>query len=778
MKSIKLHKLLVEKYILEQKIAEFQGNEILLEDRIDFLRKTYLPKIIAKIENGTLHVPDNLLRHIRDLPIQQQNLRGAAAFMFDEKIFNWIVSLDPDPNKRNTQWIFNLVLRKVNPLPLEDIQYVTEALTKFMKMKAERKLPVGKTEINAFKNVVELESAINQEKSKKDQADTSEQSEALSQSRVLLNNSKYLMLIPKTKFAAMYWGRNANWCTGWGDQKGMYPDRNHNYFEEYNSRGPLYIIIEKNKPQTISSDKITRSATDTYWQFHFEDSDFENASGKRIDIHAFFNEHPEIKKYFDSIDGEPIAKIENYSVFARGRGFVVKAKTGPLEPIVLQVVADDDGKLISLTNNVTTHLAIEPMGVANLLMLRKIHTDDNVDAVFNNSLYYRGGKWGTIAEVGKTFIRVENLEWKRIKTENKNTIALIQNNRIYIHGQVISGRLILDWNQPRTTQERIYSVNGDQRTLLPKYSKAVLELLLKAPITSIENDSNIRTSYLTEEDAKILFEKKPKLCDISTIYISSGKKSTDLIKEKIIDWANVYDVPRIKKEPYWIGDKLVVEKFKDIEEMVEELGSDDAKNAMKIMSGNDTFDIYGAKADDNQMDRFLKSLKKDDLEIVGKYLQKKYPDDAENIDDYVPTIARDVIELFEATGDEELQRIGDWAYTIGLESGSQGEMSDAVYHAIEKNPYVVFLDSEGNPLEKLKWDFPCYFVVSIADITDLIQKYSEEGAGNQFNYDSWKSLLDVKIDVEEPRYGWSNYDDGVGNERFAELIHDELKDNQ
>ena len=137
MKSIKLHKLLVEKYILEQKIAEFQGNEILLEDRIDFLRKTYLPKIIAKIENGTLHVPDNLLRHIRDLPIQQQNLRGAAAFMFDEKIFNWIVSLDPDPNKRNTQWIFNLVLRKVNPLPLEDIQYVTEALTKFMKMKAE-----------------------------------------------------------------------------------------------------------------------------------------------------------------------------------------------------------------------------------------------------------------------------------------------------------------------------------------------------------------------------------------------------------------------------------------------------------------------------------------------------------------------------------------------------------------------------------------------------------------------------------------------------------------
>ena len=797
MKSIKLHKLLVEKYILEQKILESQDIEILLEDRIDFLRKTYLPKIIEKIENGTLHVPDNLLRHIRDLPIQQQNLRGAAAFMFDEKIFNWIVSLDPDTNKKNAQWLFNIVLRKTNPLPLEDIQYVTASLTKFMQLKVERKLPADKTEINNFKNVIELESAINKEKSKQDQADTSENSEALAQSDVLINNSKYLMLVPKTKFAAMYWGRNANWCTGWGDPKGMYPDRTDNMFDSYNKRGKLYVIIEKNKPQTISSLKITRSAPDTYWQFQFETSDFENASGNRIDIRAFFNEHPEIKKYFDSIDGKPVSTFLGNAVFARGRGFVVKAKSGIMEPVLLMVVADDDGKLSDFKLSDSFNKLINPKDVAEILTEFKIHTGETDEAihiyptdtntVFNpsnakrftdylkNQLFYRGGKWGTITEIGKTFIRVEKLEWKRVKVENENRIALIQSNNIYIYGEVASGILSIGWTQPKTTQDQIYTVSGSQRTLLPKYSKAVLELLLKAPITSIDHESKITASYLTEEDAKILFEKKPKLCDIAVIYVSSGRKSSDLIKEKIIDWVNQYDVPMVKKEPYWIGDNLVIEKFKDIEEMVEELGDDESKYAIKILNGEDSVGGFDATADSAQIEDFIRSLDPDDIEIVGKYLQKNYPDDVSDIEDFDPKNARDVVELFKATDDYGLQRIGDWAYNWGLETGAGNEMQEAFRYAVEKNPHVVFLDSEGNPIKKLIWDTPCLLVAPIHDIIGLMQQYSEEGAGHQFNYDSWKTLLDIEIDINQPRDGWSDYSEEAGNERFAELVHEELE---
>ena len=32
----------------------------------------------------------------------------------------------------------------------------------------------------------------------------------------------------------------------------------------------------------------------------------------------------------------------------------------------------------------------------------------------------------------------------------------------------------------------------------------------------------------------------------------------------------------------------------------------------------------------------------------------------------------------------------------------------------------------------------------------------------------------MKIDISQPYYGWNEYDKKTGNERFAELIHEDL----
>lgn len=772
MKSIKLNKLLVEKYLLKQMILEAQGKEMLLEDRLDFLRKSYIPKIDAKIENDSLHIPMQL----NTVLFTSKNHLDLA-----EKVFNWIVSLDPDTNKKNTQWLLNLVTRKTNPIALEDLQNVTPTLAKFMKMKASRQLAPDKTEINSFKNVIELENAINQQKIQQYQADTSEKNQALAQSDVLLNNSKYLMLVPKTKFAAMYWGRNANWCTGWGDPKGMYPDREHNYFESYNSRGKLYIIIEKNKPQTISSSTITRSAPDTYWQFHFEDQDFENASGTRINIHSFFNEHPEIKTYFEKLDGEPVATISGYLVFARGRGFVVKAKPGILENPVITVVADDDGKLTSFKSGLTGNITTDD--VKRLLENFKIYTDDTHEAIWDDSLYYRNGKWGTIADVGKTLVRVEGLEWKFVYENSRNTafqpwtrLALVENSNSYIIAHVSedkelfinSGAGKIFGSEPKAKNPAPY------RTLLPKFSRAFLELLLKMDINLISNQSYINTHNLTETDAKILLDKKPKLSNLTTLYLSGGKKVTPLIKEKIIDWCNQYDVP-YSKAPYWINDNLIVEKFKNLEELVDEIGNDDAKWVTNVLSGKDNFESYDNTADYHQMRDLLKSLNSDDLPIVGKYLQKTYPDEAEEIESYDPTNVNHVIELFEETGDDNLQRCGDWASDEANRIGAESEMSEALHAALENSEYVIFTDESGNQIEKSPWDTPCLLVIPISEILDFIAEHGEENAGEYLSNGGWKENFDdLKIDVSTPYYGWSGYNEEAAEERFADLIHNEL----
>jgi hypothetical protein len=41
-------------------------------------------------------------------------------------------------------------------------------------------------------------------------------------------------------------------------------------------------------------------------------------------------------------------------------------------------------------------------------------------------------------------------------------------------------------------------------------------------------------------------------------------------------------------------------------------------------------------------------------------------------------------------------------------------------------------------------------------------------------YDGWMKSLDSGIDVQEPRYGWSGYDENTAKERFDSEIHDLL----
>ena len=56
----------------------------------------------------------------------------------------------------------------------------------------------------------------------------------------------WIVVIPKTQAAAMYWGKDTKWCTA--------ADSKNNMFNTYNKKGPLFIAINKHNPnEKISS---------------------------------------------------------------------------------------------------------------------------------------------------------------------------------------------------------------------------------------------------------------------------------------------------------------------------------------------------------------------------------------------------------------------------------------------------------------------------------------------------------------------------------------------
>ena len=51
----------------------------------------------------------------------------------------------------------------------------------------------------------------------------------------------WIVIIPKTQAAAMYWGKDTKWCTA--------ADSKNNMFNTYNKKGPLFIAINKHNPK-------------------------------------------------------------------------------------------------------------------------------------------------------------------------------------------------------------------------------------------------------------------------------------------------------------------------------------------------------------------------------------------------------------------------------------------------------------------------------------------------------------------------------------------------
>lgn len=314
----------------------------LFENRREFLKKKYLQLIQKKLDSFS--IPDSI-----QIEINKESGENKS-----EKIYNWIESRDPSKNKKYLQWILNLVCTKTPAVPFEDLRYLPSSLTEYEKLKQKNKLNQEQSDINRIKNPSELDSILNKLKEIDIQVSKEEETRARKESKILLETDKWLALIPNTEFAAQFWGRGTEWCTAWGDPKGLYPTRECQ-FDYYNNDGELLILINKQNPKER-------------YQLHTESEQYNDQDDQDMNIDEFCEAHPQLAeiiidwwpfaiKYVDNphewlqltavgMNGYCIQDIKNPSEEVQlsavtENGISIKFIENPSEKVQLQAIADN-----------------------------------------------------------------------------------------------------------------------------------------------------------------------------------------------------------------------------------------------------------------------------------------------------------------------------------------------------------------------------------------------------------------------------------------------------
>lgn len=163
--------------------------------------------------------------------------------------FNELISADPTakPNQMGKfgKWILNLYRNQ--KLKVTDKPELNYALSNFVKYYNR----IEKKDINQYQSVGELYNTIkpftedpNQATSKSDTIRKTKEEGA----EKFYEDSTWEVIIPKTRNASCLYGKGTKWCTA--------ADESNNMFDYYNSKGTLYININKQNGKK--------------YQFHFE----------------------------------------------------------------------------------------------------------------------------------------------------------------------------------------------------------------------------------------------------------------------------------------------------------------------------------------------------------------------------------------------------------------------------------------------------------------------------------------------------------------------------
>ena len=191
-----------------------------------------------------------------------------------EEYENFILA-DPTEKKIYFRWILDSyvnggikayedLLSRVKPA-LEDYDYLKEK----NKLNGDEKIVENYCGIagctKKFKEKPGLESLIDSKRSDLEEIreKIAEKEQLRDDAEKVFENSDLVILHPKTEAASCHYGRGTKWCTA--------ATRGNNMFNDYNEKGPLYIVLPKNP--THEGEK---------YQLHFEERQFMDEKDKPV----------------------------------------------------------------------------------------------------------------------------------------------------------------------------------------------------------------------------------------------------------------------------------------------------------------------------------------------------------------------------------------------------------------------------------------------------------------------------------------------------------------
>ena len=206
-----------------------------------------------------------------------------------DEVFNEIIRLDPtfNPNSNSVGTYGKWILTTYNRDSLSIDDSIKEVLDKFDKIK--RNIPNEYRDINKYKSQKELEDMLDEvEPEYSDRQLLRQKQKARHNADIdadlVFDGAVYQVYVPKTYEASCKLGANTKWCTATTETR--------SYFNSYTEEGPLYIVINKEKPKFK-------------YQFYFEynpyngvEPQFMDKDDEPIDIYAFLLSTPELYEFF------------------------------------------------------------------------------------------------------------------------------------------------------------------------------------------------------------------------------------------------------------------------------------------------------------------------------------------------------------------------------------------------------------------------------------------------------------------------------------------------
>ena len=232
------------------------------------------------------------------LEVRAKSDASAPKNKTSQQLIQVIASADPTPNKELTFW---LCLNYANNgiARWEDIDSkAVPALLKFKALLRKPNLnpPLQIRDINQIKGLSALTDITEkyQEKETQSNSQLADQEEAnfykSKQAELIYNDNQVKVIVPKTKEAAIFFGKGTRWCTA---------AKNNNYFTQYNRQGPLYIVIIK--------------GTNEKYQFHWKTEQFMDAQDKEMNPNKLAGKYPILWKIFTPIAAKNKSLILNWN---------------------------------------------------------------------------------------------------------------------------------------------------------------------------------------------------------------------------------------------------------------------------------------------------------------------------------------------------------------------------------------------------------------------------------------------------------------------------------